>query len=195
VDDSTIKLCECGCGEPAPIIDKNHTRSGAVKGEYRRFIRGHQYKDFNNTPEKLWDRVKEDDSGCWLWTGACFDNGYGAMKVANKQWRTHRLAWELTYGPLPAGIRVLHKCDVRRCCNPEHLFLGTDADNQADMTRKGRGRIGERSGTTRLTNDDVRRIRKLRAKGYERRKLAKEYGLDESTIYNIVKRKTWSHVD
>jgi hypothetical protein len=195
VDSSSIPLCECGCGEPVSVYTKNNTRDGAVKGEYRRFISRHQYRSFNNAPEKLWERTEADANGCWLWTGACFENGYGTMKVANKQWRTHRLAWTLTYGAIPQELSVLHKCDVRRCCNPKHLFLGTTADNHADRNAKGRQAKGERMGAAKLTEGDVRLIRRLRAEGYPRVGLADRFGVTENTIYRIVVRKSWTYLD
>ena len=84
-------------------------------------------------------KVGKTDS-CWEWTGAQFANGYGAFQVNGKTVRAHRFAWELAHGPIPEGIRVLHHCDNRLCCRPDHLFLGTDADNAADKIAKGRDR-------------------------------------------------------
>jgi len=77
---------------------------------------------------------------CWLWTGCVTTFGYGfyRWKKPNKMVHTHRIAWELEHGPIPEGMHVLHKCDVRPCCNPAHLWLGTHQENMADMRAKGR---------------------------------------------------------
>jgi len=77
------------------------------------------------------------DDGCWLYMGALFDSGYGAFKTPLGN-RAHRVSWILHNGPIPASLLVLHHCDIRNCVNPEHLFLGTHADNHRDMDEKGR---------------------------------------------------------
>ena len=87
--------------------------------------------------DRLWERV--DRSGdCWLWTGAITGVGYGHIYADGRLAYTHRLAYELTYGPIPEGLFVCHHCDNPPCCRPEHLFLGTAQDNQSDMAAKGR---------------------------------------------------------
>lgn len=80
-----------------------------------------------------------DPAECWIAKGSTSD-GYPRIQVNGKRWLMHRLVWTIFRGEIPFGMLVLHTCDVRRCCNPCHLFLGTNADNMADMKAKGRGR-------------------------------------------------------
>lgn len=87
---------------------------------------------------RFWSKVEKTDS-CWLWTGMRWTNGYGRFpNGGGQEMRAHRFAWELTYGPIPLGLFACHRCDVKLCVRPEHLFLGTHADNMADMMAKGR---------------------------------------------------------
>ena len=83
---------------------------------------------------------KIGDGGCWLWTKSRISVGYGDFRQDGKHWLAHRAAYEAFIGPIPDGLHVLHKCDVRLCCNPEHLFVGTNRDNIADSMAKGRRR-------------------------------------------------------
>lgn len=87
----------------------------------------------------FWSKVdRSAPGGCWLWKQAPIANGYGRTTVGYRRVLAHRLAWELTHGAIPDGLCVLHRCDVRLCVNPAHLFLGI-ADNNADRDAKGRG--------------------------------------------------------
>ena len=93
---------------------------------------------------RFWPKVQKSD-GCWLWTGAIKSNGYGHIGSEGpggylKVRTTHRVSWELHFGPIPAGLLVLHRCDVRNCVRPDHLFLGTHTDNMLDCIAKGRDR-------------------------------------------------------
>jgi HNH endonuclease len=91
---------------------------------------------------RFWSKVREDNSGCWLWTGARYYNGYGVMRVGGRydgfNTGAHRIAWQLTRGPIKDGLMVCHRCDVKLCVNPDHLFLGTGSENARDSVQKGR---------------------------------------------------------
>ncbi len=114
----------------------------------------------------------------------------------------HRVAYELTYGPIPEGMFICHRCDNPICCNPSHLFAGTHADNMQDMITKRRGNIpgiskfiGEENPTAKLTTEQVREIRKLYATGnYSHEELAQLFGVGHGAIDNLLAGRSWKHV-
>ena len=140
-------------------------------------------------------------SGCWLWTGPRTGNNYGQCymrkeKKIDGRWQpvwilAHRLAWELYNGPVPDDMKVLHKCDNRFCVSPSHLFLGTMADNSADMVAKDRHPRGERQPHSKLTEAAVREIR---ASTETLEALAARYGVSFQLISDVRLRKIWRHV-
>lgn len=99
--------------------------------------------------ERFWPKVSGPiwPTGCWEWMAGCSNDGYGGIRNENgRSSRAHRIAWRLTQGEIPEGMIVCHKCDNPKCCNPDHLFLGTTLDNVRDKWRKGRGPSGDRHG-------------------------------------------------
>jgi hypothetical protein len=144
--------------------------------------------------DRFWSKVEKSD-GCWNWTAGTYVNGYGIFKLDRRNWRAHRLSYKLKCGPIPDGMQVLHKCDNRLCVNPDHLFLGTNADNMADKVAKGReahyGHPGERQGQSKLTNDQVLAIR---ASSGPHRDVAAEFGMSRSQVRDIRTRRAWKHI-
>ena len=193
-----------GCGSPA------HTRQ-LCSAHYRRLLRhgtptggGRSKNRSLNPSDRLWPRV--DRSGgpdaCWPWTGPDNGNGYGTLTVGGRTVLAHRLAYELSKGEIPIGLHVCHACDNRPCCNPSHLWLGTPADNMQDAVSKGRTARGDAVVTSRgeehrwakLTDQDVLEIRRLclvRGGGV---RAARMFGITETHVSRIKKRRKWDHI-
>jgi len=135
------------------------------------------------------------ESGCWLWTAYINHLGYGKFQLKGKWRNANRVCWELINGPIPDGMDVLHKCDIRCCVNPNHLFLGTHTDNMQDMIAKGRAprRDGEHNGNAKITREQAEEIRALYApRKTSASKLGRSFGLSESSVLSIIKRKSWN---
>jgi HNH endonuclease len=141
--------------------------------------------------ERLLAQTREDSSGCWLWTGTADGRGYGQLSVRGRHRKAHRVSFELEHGPIPNELFVLHRCDKPSCVNPDHLFLGTAADNTADMVSKGRHTFGERAVHAKLKERDVRAIK---ASAEMNKALAAKYGVNSSLISMIRTGKRWAHV-
>jgi hypothetical protein len=138
--------------------------------------------------ERFWEKV--DKSGdCWVWTGATVRTGHGKIYAHGHPTAAHRLSYEWSYGPIPEGLCVCHRCDNPPCVRPDHLFLGTIADNNHDSIGKGR------SATARLTETQVREMRaSYAAHEGSFARLAQRFGVNPSTVGLIVHRKLWAHV-
>lgn len=130
-------------------------------------------------------------SDCILWAGAKSSAGYGARRVAGVMYGAHRWAYMQEFGPIAAGLWVLHKCDVRACVNPAHLFLGTNKENMQDKCNKGRQARGEKDGNAKLTEAAVISIRADRR---PRRLIAADHGVSIDTVGRICRREAWRHV-
>ena len=204
--------CQCGCGQKTNIIKVTNSRYGHVAGEPYRYCKGHRAKvrDRTNT-ERFWSYVNKDFPGtCWEWIGGKRDGGYGRYWFEGKAMPSHRYSYELLNGPVPDGYIICHKCDNPACCNPDHLFLGTNARNSADMVAKGRQSKGIEHAkailpnrpkginhaNSVLTEEQVIEMRVLYETGkWFQRALAKRYNTSQATVQRVVTRKAWSHVE
>lgn len=145
---------------------------------------------------RFWSRVRKTD-GCWIWTGTPSRTSHCQFCAPNGKVYVHRYAYELTYGPIPLGMFVLHRCDNPRCVNPLHLFLGTQRDNVQDCISKGRkpiihaGAKGLKNASAKLSEADVLNIR---AESGTVISLAAKYGVTPATISKIRLRRTWRHI-
>jgi hypothetical protein len=144
--------------------------------------------------------AKVDDTNgpdaCWLWT-ATNKSKYGMFWINSigNNMEAHRVSYLLFRGPIDEGLYVCHKCDVRKCVNPAHFFLGTTQDNMDDMKDKGRQMRGERVPQAKLNPEKVVRIRELYSAGRTNcEELGREFGVEGQTISAVVKRKLWKHV-
>lgn len=144
--------------------------------------------------ERFWAKV-DKSGGCWLWTAALNNRGYGQITINNRRVYAHRLSYEMANGPIPKRLEVLHECDTPNCVNPAHLSLGTHLDNMKDMLSKGRA--GWQKGVLphrKLTDDDVREIKKRIKNGERNGDLARFFGVSPNTISGITHGRNRRHI-
>lgn len=166
---------------------------------------------FASQRDEVLDRIDAravvQSSGCLLWTGQIYGNGYGQIKYLSKSWGVHRLLWVLLFGELRTDQYVCHKCDVRNCVNVAHLFVGSPRDNALDMVSKGRGnqantryftRVpsarprGEAHGLAKLDADKVRQIRAEPDTTLQT--FADRFGVTKQAVRSARIFETWRHV-
>jgi hypothetical protein len=156
--------------------------------------------------KNFWDQVKIGDANeCWEWRGRKNRAGYGALWIVSANFFAHRISFSLENGPIKPGLLICHTCDNPPCCNPSHLFLGTQQDNLKDMYTKGRGKkpplnkgVGFKKGEghfmARLTEEKVVSLRKRYANGENAGALSRELGMSKSSIRHLIKRRSWKHL-
>lgn len=151
-----------------------------------------------NTPESLWLQVKKTDS-CWLWQGYRERAGYGVFRLSGASIKAHRQAWINTYGPIPEGLYVCHKCDNPPCVNPTHLFLGAPRDNSRDAAQKGRIKNGDQRGESnnaaKLSLQLMRRIKRARESGLSYRAIGARFKISHTHARHIATGLRWQHTE
>lgn len=150
---------------------------------------------------RFWSKVtKRKPDECWPWHRTVNANGYGhysikANRTTQVAFLAHRIAYFLTYGDFPESAHICHRCDNPPCCNPKHLFLGNPQTNNQDKVSKNRQHKGMTHPFHKLTDADVRKIRKgYAAGGTSLSIIAREYGMAVSTIHALIQRRTWKHL-
>lgn len=191
-----VRICsKPDCGMP-------HTARGLCHRHYREFLRSGaeriatpQRRYGLTDEERFWTYV-DQKHGCWEWTGYKNGKGYGVLNLRGERILAHRFAYQLK-SVIPDGMFVLHHCDNPACVRFKHLFLGTKAENNADMDSKGRSRrvgspLGEKNWSAKLTEDIVRAIRSSTESSAV---LAERYGISRENIWSARTRRTWKHIE
>ena len=142
--------------------------------------------------QRLFGRCVTGPAGCWVFTGAVSKNGYGVIQFDGRLYSAHRLAYLLTHGEVADGLVVMHSCDNKRCCNPDHLSVGTHSENVKDAYR--RGLATPNKAAARLARGDVVEIKKRLRAGESQSVIAADYGVKQCTISNINTGKRWGEV-
>lgn len=178
-----------GCSMPP------NGRRGWCQMHYGRWVRkgdpGEAAPRYSKSTASISERLLKfgwtiTSSGCWEWNGSRRPTGYGVVGVGRQRLEyVHRLAWTLAEGPIPDGLFVCHRCDNPPCMRPDHLFLGSDLDNIADMNSKKRNAFGERNGHAVLSNADVVELRAAMALGASPTALAATWGVTPGHLYAI----------
>lgn len=186
---------------PGPCRGLGRTYKGPLRTPDGRLFA----KDPRSIEERFWSKVNKNGklilgAPCWEWTDAPMNKGYGVFGYDNsrKKALAHRFSWELQNGPITNGLHCLHKCDNPPCINPDHLFLGTPADNAKDKVKKGRQSHavifqGEEYPHSKLTTKDVLEIRE-KYPDVSQRALGRIYGVSQHMIWQIINRRRWKHV-
>lgn len=166
------------------ILNKKHTTDPRKKNIVNRFF----------------TKLSFGSSECWYWDGCIDDVGYGRLGKYDGENKAHRISWKLFNGEIPDGMKILHKCDIKNCVNPDHLFLGTQQDNIKDMVLKGRdkfgtGCAGEKNPMSRLTEKKVLSMReKYSMGGISYKSIAKLFNVSTMTAYRAITKRLWRNV-
>lgn len=201
------------CHNPR-CVNHDHLQTGTMADNTRDMMNSGRYMNAPNKTapyvkpvgptesERFYAKISKTptETGCLLWLGYLTPDGYGSFNFRGKSVRAHRVAWELENGKIPDGMVLMHVCDVPSCVRVSHLKLGTQIDNIRDRVAKGRTNhiptcIGEAVGNSKLTADQVLEIRGARYADWTGKDIAAHFGVSESLVCMILKRKIWAHLD
>lgn len=144
--------------------------------------------------KSFWSKV-DISEGCWNWKAGLISSGYGsAYSPTLGPQAAHRLAWILTNGEIPDGMYVLHKCDNKKCVNPDHLYLGTQKKNLQDAKDRGLTNTGEKHWNTSITESEVKLMRSLYKSGTPIKMIADIFNITYKNTWQILKFKRWKHL-
>lgn len=145
--------------------------------------------------ERFSEKYKvNQETGCWEWIACIGTNGYGAIGFNGKKTSAHRIAYELFNNEIPEGMHVCHRCDNRKCVNPDHLFIGTRQDNMDDMKSKKRQVYGEKHPSTQFSEQDIFNIFEKYSKGMSALGISREYQCERTQIWQILTGRTWKYL-
>lgn len=193
-----MKLCS------VPSCSHRHAARGVCHTHYyhlRKTLTDVQARlqDLHPDPvDRFWAQVGEHGEGCWEFTGCRVSDGYGMITWEGRQQPASRVSWLIHHGPIPADQVVRHRCDNPPCIRPDHLLLGTVADNNHDMWERGNPQIpqlkGQEANGAKLSNDEALLVHRRRASGESVQSLADEFNVSTSTIYKIGQGRRWQHL-
>lgn len=170
--------------------------------EHTGFIPGGKFRTSSENKEEKYSRMKRNlerlvikKDGCWEWQGDIENNGYARLSIRDVPARhAHRASYLLYKGEIPEGLQVNHLCHVRSCCNPEHLYLGSQKENMKDKIDLDRQAKGSKNGNSKLTEKQVKEIKILLEKGLTCAQIGKQYEVSGTTILNIKTLRQWRHI-
>lgn len=184
---SVVALFEQGYGAGKVACTLGYSRK-VIRRVFKENGLNRKYKDITSIEEFYSKIDTTSDNGCWPWLGKLNSKGYGAIRVFDKQFLTHRFSFMIKYGSIPDGLSVCHICDNRACCNPYHLFIGTHKDNMVDCAKKNRSPVAK------LNTLQVLEIRKKFTEGVDRTTLSTCYGITKDHVSDIIKYRYWAFI-
>lgn len=185
-------LCKCKCGNKKIVISGNLATGHIKSSGCLRSIHRKNYQ--SDMKAKLIGKIKKIN-GCWEWQGSRNKKGYGHLSYKRKVELAHRISWLMFKGKIPNDMKVCHKCDNPPCINPSHLFLGSQKENVKDMFQKKRKiHEGINHPGAKLTNENIKEIRKLLREGKTQQYIADKYNISNGHVGSIKHRRTWKEI-